>query len=173
MGRPVIDLTSRHFGRWTALRLAFTNPKAYWHVECNCGNKAIVRGDVLQRGDSTSCGCLVAEGIVFQTHGEAGGGKKRKRASVEYMTWTAMIQRCENPNATDYEYYGGRGNKVCARWRNSYELFLADMGRRPPLMHSIDRINNDGDYEPDNCRWATKEGQRANRSDSVGFIRAS
>lgn len=85
--------------------------------------------------------------------------------SVEYDTWVSMRSRCRNPNRADYEYYGGRGIKVCERW-DSFENFLSDMGERPPGT-SIDRIDPDGDYEPGNCRWATKVEQRHNRRDSV------
>jgi hypothetical protein len=93
-------------------------------------------------------------------HGEATKGSE----SVEYRTWARMKNRCTNPNHTAYPHYGGRGIAVCDRWMGSFEDFLEDMGRRPTPQHSIDRIDNDGDYEPGNCRWATKTEQSSNYS---------
>lgn len=80
-----------------------------------------------------------------------------------------MKQRCSNPNHNRFEHYGGRGIRVCDRWLNSYENFLADMGRKPSPAHSIDRIDNDGNYEPGNCRWATVEEQAANKQAPNGL----
>lgn len=84
----------------------------------------------------------------------------------EYAAWGAMIQRCTNPRHPRWKYYGARGITICQRWRDSFPAFLADMGPRPSAGHSLDRVNNDGHYEPSNCRWATWPEQRANRSDS-------
>jgi hypothetical protein len=86
-----------------------------------------------------------------------------REACPEYGSWANMIARCENPNATGFEYGGGRGITVCKRWRNSYADFLADMGPRPSPKHSIDRIDVDGNYEPNNCRWATSAEQNKNK----------
>lgn len=86
----------------------------------------------------------------------------KRRDRSEYGIWAGMIQRCENPNNSNYHSYGGRGISVCRSWRASFDMFLADMGDRPSLDHSIDRINNNGNYEPGNCRWATSLQQSAN-----------
>lgn len=128
-------------------------------VLCDCGTAFAASVKVLRRGDVRSCGCLRREVAAERstTHGGTG--------SREYTTWKAMWQRCTNPRASKYRYYGGRGITVCARWRD-FEAFLADMGPRP-AGKSIDRVDPDGDYEPGNCRWATQREQVANRRRSL------
>lgn len=161
-----IDLTERAFGRWKVLRFSHsTGGATYWDCLCTCGRRKLVSRAHLRSGMSQSCGCLRKEICqrVRLTHGHSrhrGGAQK----TSEYMTWQALIQRCENPKQENYPRYGGRGIKVCERWRNSFENFLADMGRKPTPEHSIDRKENDGNYEPRNCHWATPEEQRGNRS---------
>lgn len=162
-----IDLSGRRFGRLTVVRLHGKKPNGYhangtplhrltWFCQCDCGATAVVAGRELRRGETKSCGCAKKEliGALNRTH-----GMTRKR---EYRSWQAMKERCGNLNNCHFNNYGGRGIQVCERWRNSFENFLADMGKCPPL-HSIDRIDVDGDYTPENCRWADAATQTINR----------
>lgn len=128
---------------------------------CDCGTERIIYDGNLVAGRTKSCGCLATESRrASYTHGHATGGKTRT-----YTIWKGIKQRCLNPGATVWDYYGGRGIRVCERWMR-FENFLADMGEAPDD-RSIDRINTDGDYEPSNCRWATAVEQRANRRDTA------
>jgi hypothetical protein len=160
-----IDLTGHTFGRLTVMRFAgHQGNKRTWQTYCACGNHIVVLGESLRSGNTKSCGCKKvdrAEGIKLR-HGEA----RHNDRTPEYRTWKGMVNRCECPTSSAFAKYGGRGVQVCRRWRDSYEAFLADMGRKPSAQHSIDRINPFGNYEPSNCRWATATQQRHNRRDN-------
>jgi hypothetical protein len=130
--------------------------------QCQCGATKVILVDSVKRGHTRSCGCLLRKwaaemGSKNITHGEHRNGGK----TVEYKTWRNIRSRCTNPNYEHFNRYGGRGITVCVRWQ-TFVNFLADMGRRPGPEYSLDRINNDGNYEPTNCRWATRKEQNRN-----------
>ena len=161
-----IDLTGRRFGRLAVLGQTdrpegSRDNSAFWACRCDCSALISVRAPALILRGTASCGCYRRENAQTQktTHGLS--------LTPEYRAWAGIIQRCTNPKQTVYADYGGRGITVCDRWRDSFEAFFQDMGRRPSPEHSIDRRNNDGDYEPGNVRWATKEKQAQNRRRSV------
>jgi len=146
--KVLIDLAGKRPGR---LEVLFYVGGNRWVCVCECGARVVVLGASLRKGRTKSCGCLARERATKH-------GMSRSRA---YGIWKAMMQRCYNPNCSAYAYYGGRGIIVCECW-HSFVNFLIDMGEPPPGL-SIDRINNDGNYEPTNCRWATPSEQNQNR----------
>ncbi len=163
------DLTAQRFGRWKVLKLTRTIQRslykeAVWLCKCDCGTEREVRTRLLLkgRGGSTSCGCARTETIRAlqprRTHG--------KSKHPLYKIWKTMRQRCNNPRSRKYPIYGGRGIKICSRW-DSFEAFLEDMEKGWSVGLQIDRINNNGNYEPGNCKWSTPQEQSNNTRSNI------
>ena len=160
----IIDLSGQSFGRWTVLERGPSlsdhrgKTHARWLCRCECGATSTVYGRYLRNGKSKSCGCLKLEQLKSKLTEH--GHNNRASRSPTYHSWVAMKTRCSNPNRDSWKNYGGRGITYCSEWED-FNVFLRDMGERPHGT-SLDRIDPDGNYEPANCRWATRQQQNLN-----------
>jgi len=159
-------LNGQKFNRLTVVGI--TNRKTgnafIYECVCECGNSVFTDKYKLKSGHTKSCGCFKSDNlsIIKFKHG--------MRQSTEYKSWINMKQRCNNSSNQAFHYYGGRGISVCERWDKSFPNFLEDMKQKPSSKHSIDRIDNDLGYSPENCRWATSSQQSANRRDTTKYF---
>lgn len=151
------DLTGKVFGKLTVIRedSARETGNRRWICKCDCGNETVIITRNLNSGNTKSCGCLRGKST---THGHSTDGK----VTSEYLAWYSMRRRCNYRSHPEYEYYGGRGIKVCERWE-SFECFIEDMGAKPSKNHTLERIDNQKGYSKDNCEWATWKTQSRNR----------
>lgn len=165
------DLTGQRFGSLVVIGFDRSTPVKngtvlWWLCRCDCGNTKSIRGPNLCRTDAaktSSCGCVrVATRTKLSTKHGMGGKHEGKDRPREYVSWLAMKDRCNRATRKDFANYGGRGITVCDRWANSFKSFYSDMGPCPKGL-TLDRVDNDGNYEPGNCRWATRSTQRRNQ----------
>lgn len=164
------DLTDRKFGRLTVVSLAPKSKtgRTRWHCICDCGNKTIVQANNLKSGEVKSCNCM--KEVCHFIHGHTPASKSQ---TSEYTAWINIQSRCHNEKDEYYKDYGGRGIKVCDRWRfgengkPGFLCFLEDMGLKPDKKLSLDRVNGNGDYKKENCRWATAAQQARNKRNNV------
>jgi hypothetical protein len=163
-GAPATLVAGERFERLTVVSRSFTRGgNRHWLLRCDCGNEHHAPASALRTGRVKSCGCLNDEMRIARntTHGLR--PRDREASHPLYDRWSAMLARCHTPTNEDFPLYGGRGIKVCERWRNDFRAYVDDVGMPPPGRPTLDRKDNDGDYEPNNVHWATWSEQRLNQ----------
>lgn len=162
------DLTGQRFAMLVAISRRYTpGRQSQWLCRCDCGRDVLIfLGNLTKANHQKSCGCLVPVQVGQRT----GNYRHGHSHEPEFHLWRGMIARCSNSSLASWNDYGGRGITVCQRWQDSYEAFLADVGPRPSPKYSIDRIDNDGNYEPSNVRWATRKEQAANKRNAARLL---
>jgi hypothetical protein len=154
------DFAFEGIRRGTLTIMRRSTDRRFWVAKCDCGAIVEVLSSKINEGNRKSCSvaCPIRE------------SKRARLNTPTFLSWRGIFARCENPNATGYRNYGGRGIRVCDRWRD-FEDFVADVGERPSMGHSLDRIDVNGHYEPGNCRWATHTDQARNRRNALAISR--
>jgi hypothetical protein len=158
-----LDLSGKRFGRLIAISACgYAGPHIVWKCICDCGVEKVVRATSLSLGATQSCGCL----RIKMPRTRVGPDHRYALEIPEYRVWSGMKNRCYNPNERRFRHYGGRGIIVCERWKNDFSAFYEDMGPRPTDKHTIERVDVNGNYCPENCIWLEGRFQNSNRQNS-------
>lgn len=169
IGSRFVNRLGIQYGELTVIRfIGVSNRKTIWECQCSCGNLTKVSGSNLPNGHTTSCGCVLeaTRGKSNITHGGTIGNTRGVKRPTEYHIWASMRKRCLNPKCKAYPDYGGRGITICDRW-SKFENFLEDMGKRPSKFVSLDRVDTNKGYSPDNCAWRSAEQQMNNKRNNM------
>ena len=164
----ILDIAGQKFGRLLVMKRVMVRgaKNVMWACRCDCGGSIVAAASNIKSGITQSCGCFARETAASLLRGNTSQRTHHKSQTLEYNSWGSMKQRCLNPSNPKYPNYGGRGIRICNQWVNSFENFLSDMGKKPSRFYTLHRINNDGNYEPSNCEWATSKVQGRNTTRS-------